>query len=57
VFDIFAVLLRLVPQVLALEAALKAKGGHGTYELDLDVKDTSTGQDIIAGVEVATITF
>jgi len=54
---IWDLLFTLVPQVMAAYAAIKAKGGHGTYEFDLDVKDTSSGMDIIAGVEIAQVTL
>lgn len=50
-------LLALVSQVFAAYKAIEAKGGHGTYEFDLDVRDKATGTDIIAGVEVAEITL
>ena len=51
------VLLELVPQVLAAIRKIRAQGGHGSFEFDLDVKDKATGVDIIAGQEIAVVTF
>lgn len=48
---------KLLPQLAAAEAVLQAKGGHGTFVLDLNVLDKATGLDVIPAVEVAEITL
>lgn len=51
------VLFKLLPQVMATAAAVESRGGHGSFEIDLTVKDKATGQDIIENSEVAEVTF
>lgn len=51
------IVMKVVPQFFAAWSEIKARGGHGTYEFDLDVRDKATGTDVIAGVEVFEVTL
>ncbi len=54
VWDLF---FELIPQLLAAFRVLKSRPAGGVYELDLDVRDKATGQDVIPEIPVAQITL
>lgn len=54
--NIWDLLAELLPALLAITAAIKAKGGHGKFAISIDVKDADTGADLL-DQQVTTVTL